>query len=94
MLDTYSKTLKEKNYEYRLVEETKPYVLASKTYGSVNDYIKESVFFNDYFDEIKYTENGSIKRIETVGFNENNILKIISISEISGRLFFLDTSKT
>ena len=72
ILDTQEETLKEKNYEYKLVEDNVPYVLAKKKYASVSEFTKESVFFNDYFDEVNYTENGNIKKLETEGFNENN----------------------
>ena len=71
-IDSYKDILDENNYQYELIEEEMPYVLVKKNFSSVNEYINSTLLFNDYFDEVKYTENGDIKRIETVGFNENN----------------------
>ena len=72
-LDIYNNFLKENNYQYKLVEEKEPYITINKKYNNVEEYINNSILFNDYFDEIKYTENGSKKKIETVGFHENEI---------------------
>ena len=71
-LEDYKDILKEKGYEYELIEGQTPYVLAKKTYNNINEYINDSIMFNDYFDEIKYTENNNKIKIETIGFNENN----------------------
>ena len=71
-LDIYSGVLDENNYQYELKDGDIPYVNVKKTYGSVLDYTKESILFNGYFDEVKYSENGNIKKIETVGFYEND----------------------
>ena len=71
-LEVYKDILDESSYEYEVKEESYPYVLTTNTYSNVNEYINNSKLFNDYFDEIKYTEDGDIKKIETVGFNENN----------------------
>lgn len=70
-IDIYKDVLETNNYQYELVKDTTPYVKVNKTYDSVSDYTKNSILFNDYFDEVKYTEDGNIKRIETVGFNED-----------------------
>lgn len=74
-IDIYKEVLTEKEYQYKLIaeEEKKPYVLVSKKYNNIKEYIDNSMTFNGYFDEIKYTENGSIKKIETFGFHENDI---------------------
>ena len=71
-LELYQDTLKENGYSYELVESDIPYVKVDKKYHSISDYTKNSILFNGYFDEVKYTENGNIKKIETIGFNENN----------------------
>ena len=73
MVDIYKDVLDDNNYQYELVDEEIPYVTVTKTYNSVNDYVKDSILFNDYFDEVKYIENGNIKKIETVGYNGNDI---------------------
>lgn len=71
-LELYRDTLKENGYNYELIDDNIPYVKVQKEYNNINEYTKNSILFNGYFDEVKYTENGNIKRIETVGFNENN----------------------
>ena len=72
LLDVYKDVLSENNYKYEVIEDKIPYVNVSRKYTNVNDYINNSKLFNGYFDEIKYTENGNIKRIETIGYNDNN----------------------
>lgn len=72
LLDQHKDYLTEKGYEYELVEDKIPYVNVSKKYHDILNYTNNSILFNDYFDEVKYTENGDIKKIETIGFNENN----------------------
>lgn len=72
MLETYQDTLSENGYDYKLIEDKTPYVNVTKKHNSIGDFSKNSVLFNDYFDEVKYTENGNIKKLETVGFNPNN----------------------
>lgn len=73
MIDIYKDQLIENKYQYELIEDKVPYVLVNKKYDSVNEYINNSKLFNNYFDEIKYTENKNIRRIETFGYNENDI---------------------
>ena len=71
IVDVYHDVLEENNYQYELKEEQTPYVLVTKKYDSVNEYINNSKLFNNYFDKINYSENGNIKKIETEGFNPN-----------------------
>lgn len=71
-IDIYKDVLDENNYTYELKEDKIPYVIVNNKYDSVNNYINKSKLFNGYFDEIKYTEDGNIRKIETVGFNDNN----------------------
>ena len=72
MIDIYKDILDENKYTYELKEGTTPYVLVSKKYDSVSDYTNNSILFNGYFDEVKYTEDGNIKRIETMGYMPND----------------------
>ena len=67
-LDIYKETLSENNYEYELVKEELPYVEVKRKYNSVSDYTKKSIFLSDYFEEVKYSEDGNIKKIETSGY--------------------------
>ena len=71
-IEIYQEILDDNHYTYELKEEEYPYVLATKQYDNFDSFAKSSILFNGYFDEVKYTENGDIKRIETVGFNEND----------------------
>ena len=71
LLSLYEDYLMENNYQYELKEERVPYVMVNRKYDSVKEYINNSKLFNDYFDEIVYTETGSVKKIETIGYHEN-----------------------
>ena len=71
-LDIYQGILNENGYKYELKEDDTPYVNVKKTYNSVSDYTKNSILFNGYFDEVKYSEDGNIRKIETIGFYEGN----------------------
>ena len=74
LLDIYQDILVENKYEYELKEDNAiPYVLVSKKYNNANEYTEESILFNDYFDDVKYSEDGNIKRIETIGFKPNEL---------------------
>ncbi len=72
LVEIYEDTLKENNYTYEIKSADTPYVLVSKTYKEVDDYVNNSKLFNDYFDEVKYTIDGDIRKIETVGYNDND----------------------
>jgi hypothetical protein len=70
ILEVYQDKLDENNYQYELVEDkTKPYVILTKKYDNGNDYVTNSLLFNKYFEEVKYSEDGNIKKIETIGYN-------------------------
>lgn len=71
-LDVYQNVLTENKYTYELKEDTVPYVLVTKKYDSIKEYTEKSILFSDYFEEVKYTENGDIKRIETTGYDKGN----------------------
>ena len=71
-LDIYKDILDENNYKYELIKENTPYIHLNRTYDNFNSFINGSKLFNGYFDEIKYLENGNIRKIETIGFNEND----------------------
>ena len=71
MIEIYQDILIDNNYQYNLQDDTIPYVLVTRKYNSVNDYVSNSILFNGYFDEVKYSEKGNIKRIETIGFYDN-----------------------
>ena len=72
LIDSYKSVLDENNYKYELVEEEEPYIKVQKKYDNVKDYVEKTILFNDYFDTVKYSENGNIKKIETEGYYANN----------------------
>lgn len=72
-LDIYKDVLSDNKYNYELIEADTPYVYVNKKYNSVKEYVDSSKLFNGYFDEVKYTEDGNLRKIETIGFNENNV---------------------
>jgi len=70
-IDIYKDILDENNYQYELKEDEVPYIEVNKKYDNVKNYVEKSILFNDYFEKVNYSENGNIKKIETVGFNNN-----------------------
>lgn len=72
LIDSYKDILDANNYEYKLVEEEEPFVKVQNKYDNVRDYIEKTILFNDYFDTVKYIEDGNIKKIETEGYYPNN----------------------
>ena len=71
ILDNYKDLLDENNYTYELVKGENPKIIIEKKYDNIESFLKNSKFFNDYFDEIKYNTSGNIVKIETIGFNPN-----------------------
>ena len=72
ILEEYENSLKENNYEYKLIDDTTPYVEVTRKYSDALEFTKKSLLFNDYFDEVKYSLDGNIAKIETIGFNPND----------------------
>ena len=70
-LDNYIEVLEENNYEYQLISDANPYIIIKKKFNNMEEYINNSKFFNDYFDEIRYNKDGNIVNIETIGYNPN-----------------------
>lgn len=70
-LENYVEELEVNNYEYSLVEDVNPYIIIKRKYQNMEEYLNNSKFFNDYFDEISYNKSGNIVKIETIGFNPN-----------------------
>lgn len=71
LLKYHENNLKEKDYNYEVIESNNPYVVVSKKYNNIKEYLDNSLLFNDYFDKINYTKEGNIVKIETEGFNPN-----------------------
>ena len=71
ILGNYEARLKDKNYGYQLVDGDSTYVSLEKKYDNIQNYLDNSILFNDYFEKISYNTNGNLVRIETEGFNPN-----------------------
>ncbi len=70
VLELHLDQLKEHNYQYKLVDnDNNPYILLNKKYQNIDNYLNNSLLFNDFFDEIKYQKKDNIIKIETEGFN-------------------------
>lgn len=67
-IDIYKTGLEENNYQYELIEDSYPYVKLTRKYDNASDFVNKSQLFNEYFEEVKYTEDGNIKKIETIGY--------------------------
>ena len=70
-LENYVEELEVDNYESSLVEDVNPYIIIKRKYQNMEEYLNNSKFFNDYFDEISYNKSGNIVKIDTIGFNPN-----------------------
>ena len=72
ILDNYSNILKNNNYRYDISNDENPSITLEKTFNSIEDFINNSLLFNDYFDKINYNNDGSRLKINTEGFNPND----------------------
>lgn len=73
VLEDHKDTLKDNEYLVEMVDDNVPYIKATKTYQNIEEFSKNTIFFENYFDEIKCTKNGNILTIETIGFNPNEL---------------------
>lgn len=73
VLDDYKDILKDNEYLVEMVNDSVPYIKATKKYQNIEEFSENTIFFENYFDEIKCTKNGNILTIETVGFNPNEL---------------------
>ena len=72
LLDNYSTVLDENNYSYDIDNNENPSVVLEKKYQSIEDFINNSILFNDYFEKINYNNDGKTLKISTEGFNPND----------------------
>lgn len=72
LLDGYSSILNENNYTYNISDDKNPFITLEKKHASVEDFINNSILFNDYFDKINYNKNDNKLIINTEGFNPND----------------------
>lgn len=71
LLDMYKEELDNNGYKYELINDKIPYVDVTRKYDNMNDYLNNTILFNGIFDKIVYTEDGNIKKLETIGYNSN-----------------------
>ena len=72
LLDGYSSILNENNYTYNISDDKNPFIALEKKHANVEDFVNNSILFNDYFDKINYNKNDSKLEINTEGFNPND----------------------
>ena len=73
ILEDYKDKLNDNKYLVEMVNDDVPYIKATKKYQNIDEFSKNTIFFENYFDEIKCTKNGDILTIETIGFNPNEL---------------------
>ena len=66
--DERKELLKENGYNYKIIENETPYVLVNKDYTNINDYVTNSVFFKQYFNNINVTDENGIISLKTEDF--------------------------
>ncbi len=92
------KTLPDNNYSYKLIEEERrPGVLANKKYNNINDYIKETIFKTQVFEDIEYIEKDNLITIQTKNFlpyveDETDVRYPISDLKINIKVPYVVTS--
>jgi len=72
LLDDDKDTLDENNYNYKIVEETTPYVLADKEYSDMKSFANNSIFYKQYFEKLECEEKDGIITLKTSGFKPND----------------------
>lgn len=72
LYDDYAKnTLSENNYDSKIIEDKTPYVLATKEYDNLKSFTNNTIFYEQYFDDIEYLEKDGVITIKTKGFKPN-----------------------
>lgn len=72
LLDEDKGVLDDNNYNYKIIEDTVPYVLADKEYPDMETFTKNSIFYKQYFESLEYEENDGIITLKTNGFKPND----------------------
>lgn len=60
--------LEKNNYKIEIIEKERPYVIASKKYPNLNNYASNTLFLEQYFNELDVSENNGIVSIKTLDF--------------------------
>ena len=66
--DERKKQLTENGYQYEIVEQTTPYVLATKKYNNIEEFSSKTIFFNQYFENLEVVNDEGIISIKTQDF--------------------------
>lgn len=72
LLDVDKDTLENNGYNYKIVEDTTPYVLADKEYNDVNSFVDNTIFYKQYFDNLEYKNKNGVITISTNNFKPND----------------------
>jgi len=64
--------LNKNNYSFEIIDQYKPYVLAKKKYNNIDDYAKNTIFYEQYFKDINISENNGVIAFKTGEFIPNN----------------------
>lgn len=73
LFDDYAKDMLQKNnYQYEIIEEKTPYVLATKKYDNIKSFTNDTIFYKQYFNSLEYSEKDGVVTIETKDFMPND----------------------
>ena len=72
LLDNERDILNENNYRYEIIDGASPYVEVNKNYDDINEFINNTVFFEQYFEDVDYQNKDGIITIKTRGFMPND----------------------
>lgn len=71
--DSEKTLLKDNKYNFEIIETETPYVLASKKHLSVEDFAKDTLFYKQYYDSLKVSNDNGIVTIDTEEFLGNSV---------------------
>lgn len=60
--------LNKNNYSFEIIEQYTPYVVARKKYDNITDYVRNNIFYEQYFKDININENDGIVSFQTGEF--------------------------
>lgn len=72
LLEEDKETLDKNNYNYQIIDDETPYVLADKTYDDMASFAEKSIFYKQYFDQLNYSLEDGIVTLSTSGFKPND----------------------
>lgn len=70
LLSYEEETLNNNNYKYEIVGDKNPYILITREYRDITDYCQNTIFYKDYFDNLKCEGKDDIISIETLDYHK------------------------